>query len=193
MLFFELLLCRNDLLHSCSPPPACIPRLAYPAAFPAPHSQCEVPLRIFPAAAVLTLLQEPVFAEVAELLACWVACFPLVRLFFFFFKEKSKVTRSEVTLESQASSGFRAPAVAVERPCKSSVLAFISLPLSEQLLSPASTLLRCLLSSLAISPSSQEPGEGGPVCPLSKVFVLALVGLHPLPQEQNCPDSCIAK
>lgn len=168
MLFFsELLLCRNDSLHPCSLPSAGIPRLACPAAFPAPLSQCGVLLRIFPAAAVLTLLQEPVFAEVAELLSCWVAYLPLIRLFFFFFKERSKVTRSEVTLGNQASGGFRAPAVAVKLPCKSSMSAFISLPLSKQLLSPVSKLLRCLLiSSLAISPSSQEPGEAGPVCPL---------------------------
>jgi len=71
------------------------------------------------------------------------------------------------------------------------VSAFSSLPLSEQLLSLVSRLLRCLLSRLAVSASSQEPGEAVHVCPLSQV--LALVGLHPLPQEQNCSGPCVVQ
>lgn len=72
VLFSELLLSprtRRTLVH----PTSCSPRLVCLASFPAPLSQCRVLLRAFPAAAALTLVQEPVFAEVAGFLSCWVA------------------------------------------------------------------------------------------------------------------------
>lgn len=139
-------------------------------------------LRVFPAAAVLTLLQEPIFQTFQTF--CPVGWLPSLSLGF--FEVRDRVPRSEVILESQAARGFELQLSSglARAMC---LLPFLSLCLNSCSLQFSSYFI-VSHSLVLLSLSSQEPAE---VCPSPKS--LPLVGLYPLSQDQNCPNPCVTK
>lgn len=143
-------------------------------------------LRVFPAVAVLTLLQEPIFQRLQSF--CSFGWLPSLSLGCCFFEVGDKVPRSEVILESQASREFELQLslsrglarVVFLLPCLSLCLNSCSLLFSSFFI----VFPFLVLLSLPAVRSLQKFALLQSPCPCP------LVGLHPLSRDQNCPDPC---